>query len=114
MNNFVKIFSVFLIMFAPLALLAQQKVTGKIIDAANSTPIVGATVFIANTTVATITNASGIYSITVPVEGSFDIVVSHISYQRVSRTVDTPKPSHTIDFVLNINEISEVTVTAKK
>ena len=58
MNNYVKIFSVFTIMFAPLALLAQQKVTGKIIDATNSTPIVGATVFIANTTVATSTNVS--------------------------------------------------------
>jgi len=104
---------VFFCMFTPYTLLAQQKVNGKIIDAIDSTPIVGATVFIANTTVITTSNASGNYSITVPVEGSFDIVVSHISYQRVSCTIDTPKPSHTIDFILDINELSEVTVTAR-
>ncbi|MDR2585208.1 MAG: carboxypeptidase-like regulatory domain-containing protein, partial [Prevotellaceae bacterium] len=70
----------------------------------------GATVFIATTTISTSSDALGNFSIWVPVEGSFDIVVSHISYQRVSRTINAPKPLHTIDFTLDVNELTEAIV----
>ncbi|MCL2739328.1 MAG: carboxypeptidase-like regulatory domain-containing protein [Bacteroidales bacterium] len=111
--NNLKIACVFCFFSAPVTLLAQQQVRGKIIDAIDSTPIAGATVFIAATTVSTISDTFGNYSITVPVEGSFDIVVSHVSYQRVSRTIDAPKPLHTIDFTLDGMELSGAIVTAR-
>ena len=98
---------------APAALWAQQVVKGKIIDAIDASPVAGATVFIANTTISTISDASGIYSITVPIEGRFDIVVSHLSYLHTSRSINTPKPLHTIDFVLGGQELPEAIVTPK-
>ena len=97
----------------PVALWAQQEVRGKIIDAIDSTLVAGATVFIATTTVSTISDALGYYSIAVPIEGSFELVVSCVGYQRVSRAIDTPKPIHTIDFALDAHELSEVIVTAR-
>ena len=56
---------------------AQQVISGRITDAADGTPVYGASVYIANTTIGTASDKAGNYTLTVRMEGSFEIVVSH-------------------------------------
>jgi len=96
------------------ALLAQQVVSGRITDAEDDMPVPGASVFIANTTVGTTSDALGNYSLTVPGRGSFEIVVSHVGYQSVFHKIDMPKDTHHYSVALETNELEEITVTAAK
>lgn len=109
-----KIFSIFLCFILSPVLFAQQIVTGRITDAADGTSVAGASVFIANTTIGTASDASGNYSFTVPGTGSFEIVVSHVSYQSVFRQIDAPQPRHHYDVALEINDLQEVIINAPK
>ena len=95
------------------ALKAQQVVTGRITDGTDGTPIPGAEIFIANTTIGTTSNESGNYSITVPLKGSFEFVVSHVGYQPVFHKIDVPKSLHQIDVAMEVNDIQEVIITAR-
>ena len=105
------ILTCFFIIISPV-LKAQQVITGRITDATDGMPIERVEIFIANTTIGTLTNASGNYSITYQGTGSFEIVVSHVGYQPVFHKIDTPKSSHQYDVALEIQEIQEVTITA--
>ena len=96
------------------AIEAQQVVSGRITDATDGTPVPGVHVFIANTSIGTTSDESGNYSFTVPGMGSFEIVVSHVSYQAVSYKIDMPQPSHRHDVALAENELDEIIVNAKK
>ena len=96
------------------ALTAQQVVTGRITDNVDGTPVVGASVFIANTTIGSASDLDGNYAFTVPGTGSFEIVVSHVSYQSVFYKVDTPKPVHRYDVALKESVLEEVSVIAAK
>ena len=82
MNRIAYISICLLIILSPV-IVAQQVITGRITDAVDGTPVPGASVFIANTTVGTASDTSGNYSLTVPGRGSFEIVVSHVGYQSV-------------------------------
>ena len=101
----------FVFSWQPLTVTAQQIVTGQITDRHDDTPIPGASVFIAHTTIGTLTDIDGNFSLTVPIQGSFIIVVSHIGFQSASRTVDTPQPYHHINFRLQENILQELVVT---
>ncbi len=61
---------------------AQQDFTssGKITDSATSLPLVGASVFCQNTTLGTISNAEGIFSLTLP-NGGYDLIISYTGYE---------------------------------
>jgi len=98
--------------FSP-ALVAQQVVTGRITESVDGTPIPSVSIFIANTSIGTISNESGNYSITYQGKGSFEIVVSHVGYQPVFQKIDIPKPFHQIDVSMESNELSEVIITAR-
>jgi len=91
---------------------AQQLITGRITDAEDGLPVPGASIFIANTTVGTASDASGNYSLTVPGRGGFEIVISHVGYQSVFHKIETPQSSHQYDVALTINELQEITITA--
>lgn len=60
---------------------AQQVIVGRITNASNGQPVNGVNIFIANTTVATVSDASGRYRIKTSGTGSFEIVVVHIGFQ---------------------------------
>ena len=98
------------------ALIAQQVVTGRITDASDGKPMPNASIYIANTTVGTFSDESGNYTITLPGEGSYEIIVYHIGYKTFFYKIDLPKTFHKIDVVLGrIDvEIQEVVVTPRK
>ena len=112
--GFLKIIFLALLIFISPIILAQQMITGCITDASDGMSVPGASVFIANTTIGTATDASGNYSFTVPGRGSFEIVISHIGYQSVFHKIDTPLDAHRFDVALEINELEEVTIRAAK
>ena len=103
---------IFCLLTISLTLEARQVVTGQITNRYDGTPIPNVSVFIAHTTVGTQSDRYGNFSITVPIQGSFVIVVSHIGFQSASRTIDTPRPSHQINFALQeqIELLQEVVV----
>ena len=102
-----------LIIISPV-LTAQQVVTGRITDAANGMPVQGASVFVANTTIGTASDASGNYSFTVPGRGSFEIVVSHVGYRSVFHKIEIPQDAHQYSITLETHDLEGITVSASK
>ena len=104
---------VFCFLTVSLTVEAQQTVTGRITDRSDGTPIPGASVFIAHTTIGTHTDREGNFFITVPIQGSFQVAVSHLGFQSASRTIDSPETSHIVNFALEeqVTMLPEVVVT---
>ena len=90
----------------------QQVVSGRITDATDGTPVPNATIILANSTIGTSSDIDGNYSITYHGIGSFEIGVSHVSYQPMFHKIDMPKPMHQIHFSMEIKELEEVVVVA--
>ena len=93
---------------------SQQVITGRITAASDGQPVVGAHIYIANTTVGTVSDISGDYRLTVPGTGSIEIIVSCVGYGSFSHKIDTPNPFHQLDVSLEIIELPEVSVTSQK
>lgn len=95
---------------------AQQKVTfnGEITDAETGEGLIGASIVVAGTTLGTITNNYGFYSLTLS-EGTHRIVVSYIGYQNVVQDV-VLKENKRVNFRLNpkTKELAEVVVTSER
>ena len=104
---------IFCFLTISLTLEARQIVTGQVTEELDGIPVPLASVFIAGTTIGTHTDIDGNFSLTVPIQGNFQIVVSHIGFLPVSHTVDTPQSSHQINFALQkrIEILAEVVVT---
>ena len=66
-----------------LSLNAQRTIRGRVIDAETKEPLIGANIFVKDTTIGTFSAADGIYSLEVP-EGRNTVVISYVGYQRVN------------------------------
>ena len=117
MNNFKKnsfiVAGICCFLLIPQLLQAQQAVSGQITDASDANPIPNVAIYIAGTTIGTTSDENGKYSITVPVQGIFEIIVSHVGYLPVSHNIDLPNSFHQINVALESVEISEVTIEAR-
>ena len=102
-----------ILFFVPV-LEAQQIVNGQITDVIDGMPVEGANIFIANTTIGTTSDEMGNYSITVSGNGSFEIVLSHVGYKSYVYKINSPQSFHRHDVALEINELPEVVITARK
>ena len=69
---------IFLVFSFPLA--AQFSVSGRIIDSASREPLVGASVFCQNTTIGTISNKQGEFSLSLK-SGGYELIISYTGYQ---------------------------------
>ncbi len=79
-----------LLTFISCSLFAQDfTATGKITDSATNLPLNGASVFCQNTTLGTISNSDGAFSLSLPA-GGYDMIVSYTGYEtqviRISNT----------------------------
>ena len=111
--NFCRLFLGFLLWLIPFTLSAQRTVSGRVTDAETGDPVVGAAVFLSNTTVGTTTDANGNYQLKIPGEGSYRLTVSHVAYEPVFKDIEPGETSQTIDVAMQIHEMEEVTVTVK-
>src|SRR3954463_7960943 len=59
---------------------AQFSVSGRIIDSASREPLIGASVFCQNTTIGTITNKQGEFSLSLK-SGGYELIISYTGYQ---------------------------------
>jgi hypothetical protein len=67
---------------------AQNKITGRVIDAITSEPIPFASVFLANTSVGVSTNQHGLFVIDKFPDGKYVLTVTHIGYQTFQISLD--------------------------
>lgn len=74
---------------------AQNSISGTVTDSRTSETIIGATVSIKGTKIATITNADGVYTLKAP--GNSVIIVSYIGFESVEKEV---KGNTTLNFIL--------------
>ncbi len=84
----------------------QQKVTGKVIDAATNEPLIGVNVAVEGTTVGTITDVSGSYSLILP-SSAKTLVFTYIGYvtQKVQLEGQTTIDIKLTSEVLNLDEV---------
>jgi iron complex outermembrane recepter protein len=69
---------------------AQQNISGHILDANTEAPVVGATVYVQKLEAGTISDLDGLFSLEVPSEGKYDLVISSLGYG--TRTVEVAIP----------------------
>jgi hypothetical protein len=81
---------ILLLLFTTPMLSAQNRVEGVVVDAGTKSPVTGATVYINNTAVTTVTNSKGAFVLQGNFSWSGELVVSHISYAK-QRIVLNPK-----------------------
>ena len=110
MKKFICIF-----LLIPFTLSAQRYVSGQIFDADTNEPVVGASVFISNTTIGGFTDGKGHYKLKISEQGTSQLTVSYMGYQSIFKDIEPGKTSLEFNFDLhiNINELQEFTVTAK-
>jgi TonB-linked SusC/RagA family outer membrane protein len=105
---FKKIFIVGILLFTGLIAFAQQPVTGTVNDANTGEALAGVTVMIRGTTLGTLTDASGQFTLRIPDKQGV-LTFSFIGYTTQDVTV-TQGSRITVAMQLEITEISEVVV----
>jgi len=99
--------------FISFTLSAQDRyISGRITDANDGETIIGASVFLDNTTIGITTDMDGRYRLRIPVEGSYRLTVSHVGYQSVFKEIEPGRTSLIFDTALNTVELEELTVSA--
>jgi len=101
------------IWFIPITLSGQRSISGRITDAADGSPIPAVTVFLANTAVGISTDTDGKYRLSIPGEGSYQLKVSHVGYQPVTKDIEPGNKSVEFNVALQAIELGEVTVSSK-
>ncbi|MDD2799442.1 MAG: SusC/RagA family TonB-linked outer membrane protein [Bacteroidales bacterium] len=87
---------------------AQSKVNGVVLSAEDGQPIIGASVVVKGTTIGTVTNLDGQFSLSVPASGK-TLVVSYVGMDGQELAV---KPSLRVVLKASSQALSEVVVTA--
>ncbi|RYG21404.1 MAG: carboxypeptidase-like regulatory domain-containing protein [Chitinophagaceae bacterium] len=102
----------FLILFSFHDLVAQQTISGKIIDQETGEAIVGANVYINNTTIGNASTKNGQYIINNVPDGKQELVISFIGYEISSYSFSSSQLPLKIDFKLKrkIHQLNEVVI----
>ena len=104
---------IYLLLLIPLALTGQRYISGQIIDAEDNQPLPYTTVFISNTTLGTSTDNEGNYRLQIPGEGSYQLTVSFVGYQRVYKDIEPGNTSIVFNAALQVQELEEVMVSVR-
>ncbi len=102
--------------FPSIALSQTATVAGKIVDAANGEPLVGANVLLVGKSVGTTTDLDGLYTIRNITPGTYDLQISYVSFTRkVVKSVKLEQGKLTtinVDLQPEAYEMAEVVVEA--
>ncbi|MFT3932436.1 MAG: carboxypeptidase-like regulatory domain-containing protein [Chitinophagaceae bacterium] len=103
----------FLFTIVSLSAFAQDfTASGKVTDSASGLPLNGASVFCQNTTLGTITNSEGSFSLSLPA-GGYDMIVSYTGYEtQVIRISNTHSANLSIVMKQKDKSLQEVAVVA--
>lgn len=111
-----KIFFTLLLIIGSTCLVAQNKFTisGIVTEASNGETVFGAAVFLENTTIGTVTNEYGFYSITAPM-GEYKLIVSYVGYATNSKGVALDRnQSLNFEIVEASTQLDEVLIVAEE
>ncbi len=89
-----------------------QTLAGRVIDAANSTPLIGASVIWLGTSQATSTDANGHFTLSPAPSGETAVLISYIGYK--PDTVQVQGRAHIVVQLRSATAIQEVTITGKQ
>ncbi|RNI29282.1 TonB-dependent receptor [Rufibacter latericius] len=89
-----------------------QSLAGRVIDAANSTPLIGASVIWLGTDKATSTDANGHFTLAAAPNGETAVLISYIGYK--PDTVQVQGRPHIVVQLRSTTAIQEVTITGKQ
>ena len=86
-----RIFNIIFCILFSATLFAQNKFKGKVINDGDLTPIAGASVYVNNTSIGTITNDKGEFSISNAISG--EVIISFVGFERMIHKLDTGRVS---------------------
>src|SRR5882757_1305237 len=89
---------------------AQRTVTGKVINKMNQQPVVGATVTVRGTVVASITDTSGNFSIVVPKNKS-ELEITSVGFENMYLSVAGKTEVGDVQLTITVGNLNEVFVT---
>ena len=92
----------------------SQQVEGIVLNGKDNSALVGASVFINNSSRGTITNSSGKFLITGFTENNFDLIISYVGFNTQSIQINSQnvKSVHTIKLFPRVQPMDEVTIMA--
>lgn len=93
---------------------AQIRISGKVLDS-NNEPLIGASVYLNNTSIGTTTNDLGEFELSIK-KGIHDLIVSYLGYETIQYQIDTNKPTRKFTFKTKAadNVLDEIVIRNKK
>src|SRR5579863_9626028 len=93
----------------------QMTISGKVVNSANKSPIPDASVYINGTSIGTVTDANGAFTIKTNYSDRIDLVISHTSFQKetipltagpipVNLTISLEPKTNVLDEIVIIND----------
>ena len=103
-----------LILFASV-MQAQTTITGVVTDSLN-VPVASASVYLSKTTLGTLTDRNGIYLLSVPEKGVYEITVSYIGFKTVSLLINAEGSKQVINIKLSLSPVllKEINVSSRE
>ena len=93
---------------------AQTEVKNKIVDFAMQTPIEGASIYVQNTTIGTVSNADGKFALLIPPEFVKDtLIISSIGYKSYKIPVDEFDNSFDVFLDEDVASLDEIVILAE-
>lgn len=92
----------------------NSSLTGRVIDKNSRMPIKDVNIYLVNTFIGTTTNEKGYFELSKLPQGTFTVVISHISYYFIKKTIKLARKSYdigVIKFSLKAHELETVLVT---
>lgn len=94
---------------------AQNRVEGVVVDAGTKSPVAGATIYINNTAVSTVTDSKGAFVLQGSFSWSGELVVSHIAYAKRRMPLNPKYGSEAVRIELQVqtHEMENITIETK-
>ncbi|HEY0065814.1 MAG TPA: carboxypeptidase-like regulatory domain-containing protein [Flavisolibacter sp.] len=94
---------------------AQNRVEGVVVDAGTKSPVAGATIYINNTAVSTVTDSKGAFVLQGSFSWSGELVVSHISYAKKRMPLNPKYGNEAVRIELQVqaHEMENITIETK-
>ena len=115
MPNLIRFLSPLILTCLATLAVAQVTISGKIVTSSGNTPVANASVYINNTFIGTTTNDAGEFILAADYSGGFDIVVSHIAFEKKVVHINAGESANKILIQLEARSsaLAEVTITDK-
>ena len=110
-----RFFLLFCLVFLFTETFGQLLISGKIVDSRTNLAIVGASVYVNNTTCGTMTNENGEFAFSCRTTGKTELVFTHVGYTKLIKIVEaTGSQNLSISLSSKQNDLNEVVISSPK